>query len=48
MLGTFTTQDVTPAARQALEGLLAWEANKNGIDPQATQTFVNPVSGASI
>ena len=48
MLGTFTDQDVTPAARQALESMLAWEAGRNGIDPQATQTFVNPVSGASI
>ncbi len=48
MLGTFTNQDVTPAARASLEALLAWEANRNGIDPRATQTFVNPVSGATI
>ena len=48
MLGTFTDADVTPAARQALESLLAWEASRNGIDPQATQSFVNPVSGATI
>jgi hypothetical protein len=48
MLGTFTDQDVTPAARAALESLLAWEASRNGIDPLATETFVNPVSGASI
>ena len=47
MLGTFTDQDVTPAARQALESMLAWEANRNGIDPQATQPFTNPVSGAT-
>ncbi|WP_165356916.1 N-acetylmuramoyl-L-alanine amidase [Nocardioides zhouii] len=48
MLGTYTDADVTPAARQALESLLAWEASRNGIDPQATQAFVNPVSGATI
>jgi len=47
MLGTFTDRDVTPAARDALEALLAWEANRHGIDPQATQPFVNPVSGAT-
>jgi hypothetical protein len=48
LLGTFASQDVTPAARQSLESLLAWEATRNGIDPQATTAFVNPVSGATI
>ena len=48
LLGTMTTHDATPAARDALERLLAWEAGRNGIDPQATQPFVNPVSGATI
>jgi hypothetical protein len=48
MLGTFTDQDVTPAARRSLEAMLAWEASRNGIDPQATQTFTNPVSGATV
>jgi hypothetical protein len=48
LLGTLTTHDATPAARDALERLLAWEASRNGIDPQATQSFVNPVSGATI
>jgi hypothetical protein len=47
LLGTLTTHDATPAARQALERLLAWESSRNGIDPQATQPFVNPVSGAT-
>ncbi len=47
MLGTFTDQDVTPAARDSLEALLAWEASRNGIDPTATQAFTNPVSGAT-
>ena len=48
LLGTLTTHDATPAARDALERLLAWEAGRNGIAPEATQSFVNPVSGASI
>ncbi len=48
MLGTFTSSDVTPAARDALEALLAWEARRNNIDPLATQAYVNPVSGATI
>lgn len=47
LLGTLTSHDATPAARDALERLLAWEASRNGIDPQATQSFVNPVSGAT-
>ena len=48
LLGTLTTHDATPAARNALTRLLAWEASRNGIDPEATQAFVNPVSGAAI
>ncbi len=47
LLGTLTTSDATPAARDALERLLAWEASRNGIDPLASDTFVNPVSGAT-
>ncbi len=47
LLGTLTGHDATPAARAALERLLAWEASRNGIDPQATEPFVNPVSGAT-
>ena len=48
LLGTLTTHDATPAARSALTRLLAWEASRNGIDPEATEPFVNPVSGAAI
>lgn len=46
LLGTLTDRDATPAARDALTSFLAWEAGRNSIDPQATTTFVNPVSGA--
>jgi N-acetylmuramoyl-L-alanine amidase/Fibronectin type III domain len=48
LLGTLTSHDATPAARNALTRLLAWEASRNGINPEATEAFVNPVSGATI
>ncbi|MGH3306289.1 MAG: N-acetylmuramoyl-L-alanine amidase [Nocardioides sp.] len=48
MLGTFTSHDVTPAAREALEALLTWQARRNNIDPEATEAFVNPASGDTI
>ena len=48
LLGTLTTHDATPAARDALTRLLAWEASRNGINPEATEAYVNPVSGATI
>jgi N-acetylmuramoyl-L-alanine amidase/Fibronectin type III domain len=48
LLGTLTTHDATPAARDALTRLLAWEASRHGINPEATEAFVNPVSGATI
>ena len=46
LLGTLTNQDATPAARAALEKLLAWKAERHGIDPVATSLYTNPVSGA--
>ena len=45
LLGTLTNQDATPAARDALERLLAWEADEHGIDPQGSALYTNPVSG---
>ena len=47
LLGTLTDRDATPAARDSLTSFLAWESDRNGIDPAATSTFVNPVSGAT-
>lgn len=47
LLGTLTDRDATPAARSALVDLLAWQADRNGLDPQATTPFTNPVSGAT-
>src|SRR4051794_13049945 len=45
LLGTLTDRDATPAARNALEQLLAWEADRHGIDPQGSALYTNPVSG---
>lgn len=45
LLGTLTNQDATPAARSALEHLLAWEADHHGIDPQGSSLYTNPVNG---
>jgi hypothetical protein len=45
LLGTLTSRDATAAARDALERLLAWEAYSMGLDPEASSTYVNPVSG---
>jgi hypothetical protein len=45
LLGTLTNQDATPAARDALERVLAWKASAHGIDPQATSLYTNPVNG---
>jgi hypothetical protein len=45
LLGTLSNQDATPAARDALERVLAWEADAHGIDPQGSALYTNPVSG---
>jgi hypothetical protein len=45
LLGTLTDRDATPAARHALEQLLAWEADRHGIAPEGSTLYTNPVSG---
>ncbi|MEA2931500.1 MAG: hypothetical protein QOI56_285 [Actinomycetota bacterium] len=45
LLGTLTTQDATPAAKRALEDVLAWKAAAHGLDPYASSLYTNPVSG---
>jgi hypothetical protein len=45
LLGTLTNQDATPAARTALERLIAWIDDSHGIDPQGSTLYTNPVSG---
>ena len=44
LLGTLTNQDATPAARSALEHLIAWIDDAHGIDPQGTALYTNPVN----
>ena len=46
LLGTLTNRDATPAARDALERLLAWEADQHGLDPQGSALYTNPVNGS--
>jgi hypothetical protein len=45
LLGTLTNQDATPAARSALEHLIAWIDDAHGINPQGNALYTNPVSG---
>jgi hypothetical protein len=47
LLGTFTSQAPTPAARASLVRMLAWASAKYGIDPQGSGTYVNPQTGFS-
>ncbi len=45
LLGTLTDQDATPAAKRALEDLLAWKADAHGVDPHGSTRYTNPVGG---
>ncbi|MGH2406704.1 MAG: N-acetylmuramoyl-L-alanine amidase [Candidatus Limnocylindrales bacterium] len=45
LLGTLTSTDATAAARASLTWLLAWFAERHGIDPTGTHLYVNPESG---
>ena len=45
LLGTLTSRDTTAAARDALERMLAWKAERHGLDPEATSLYTNPVNG---
>jgi hypothetical protein len=45
LLGTLTNQDATPAARSALEQLIAWIDDVHSIDPLGSALYTNPVSG---
>lgn len=47
VLGTYTNQDISAAARASLEKLLAWEAKKNGIDPTGSDPYYNPFNTSS-
>jgi hypothetical protein len=47
LLGNFTSVMPTSAARSALVNLLAWKAERHGIDPKGSSTYVNPVDGTT-
>lgn len=46
LLGTLTNLDATSAARDALERLLAWKAERHAIDPLGSSLYSNPVNGS--
>jgi N-acetylmuramoyl-L-alanine amidase len=47
LLGNFTSVLPTTAARTALVNLLAWKAERHGIDPKGASTYVNPSDGTT-
>jgi hypothetical protein len=47
LLGTFTSVMPTTAARTSLVNLLAWKAERHGIDPKGASTYTNPMLGNS-
>jgi hypothetical protein len=47
LLGTYTNVMPTTAARTSLVNLLAWKAERHGIDPKGASTYTNPVLGNS-
>ena len=47
LLGNFTDAMPTAAARTALINLLAWKAERHGIDPKGYSTYVNSVDGTT-
>ena len=44
LLGNLVNQDATPAARLGLERMLAWKADRHGIDPNGRTVYTNPVT----
>jgi hypothetical protein len=48
LLGTLTDRDATVSARDALERLLAWKADRHGIDPKGSSLYTNPVNGTQL
>lgn len=47
LLGNFTDVMPTSAARTALINLLAWKAERHGLNPKGYSTYVNPVDGTT-
>jgi hypothetical protein len=47
LLGNFTSTMPTTAARNALINLLAWKAERHGLNPLGASTYVNPSNGTT-
>lgn len=48
LLGNFTSVLPPAAQRSALIRMLAWEAERHGLDPLGSSTYLNPESGVSL
>ncbi|HEX7951166.1 MAG TPA: N-acetylmuramoyl-L-alanine amidase [Candidatus Limnocylindrales bacterium] len=48
LLGNFTSVQPPAAQRTALIRMLAWEAERHGLDPLGSSTYLNPESGTSL
>jgi hypothetical protein len=48
ILGTYDQRAPTPAARDALVGMLAWASIRYGLNPLGSGTYINPVTGITI
>ena len=46
LLGTLTNVDAAAAARDSLERMLAWKAERHRIDPLGSSMYTNPVNGS--
>ncbi len=45
LLGTLTNVDTTAKARDVVERMLAWKAERHAIDPLGSSLYTNPVNG---
>jgi putative cell wall-binding protein len=45
LLGNYVDRDITPATRAALVSLVAWLAERHGLDPLGAGLYVNPITG---
>ncbi|MGI9193805.1 MAG: N-acetylmuramoyl-L-alanine amidase [Actinomycetota bacterium] len=45
VMGNTSALAPTPQSRESLVNLVAWEADRHGIDPESRNSYINPVSG---
>ena len=47
VLGTYSSKDISPAARASLDALLVWVVTRHGIDPLGFGPYHSPANTAS-